>query len=156
MPASNDVNFTIKFLPYQLYPDASKEGEDKYEWYASISHTPIIASQHYTIRLSVLQLCLYHFPLDAYMRYGSRQLLNTNMLYKLSFQSRYKQTKYDDSEEKMQKYVTLMSTYGKDAGIDFNFHGTIANTIDAHRLIQHCQETMSPEAVNKVVDCKSL
>ena len=56
----------------------------------------------------------------------------------------------------MQKYMTLMSAYGKDAGIDFNFHGTVANTIDAHRLIQHCQETKSAEVANKVVDCKSL
>lgn len=96
LPASNEVNFTVKFFPYQLYPDASKEGEDKYEW--------------------------------------------------------YKRAKYNDSEEKMQKYTTLMAAYGKDAGIDFNFQGTVANTIDAHRLIQYCQETKGPEAANKVVD----
>ena len=34
--AAKDVNFTIKYFPYQLYPEASKEGEDKYEWYTSI------------------------------------------------------------------------------------------------------------------------
>jgi predicted DsbA family dithiol-disulfide isomerase len=27
------VNFTVKFMPYQLNPSASQEGEDKYEWY---------------------------------------------------------------------------------------------------------------------------
>ena len=32
-PPSKPVNFTLKFLPYQLYPEASREGEDKYEWY---------------------------------------------------------------------------------------------------------------------------
>ncbi|KAL8818453.1 MAG: hypothetical protein Q9191_007939 [Dirinaria sp. TL-2023a] len=64
----------------------------------------------------------------------------------------YKRAKYNDSEEKMQKYTTLMAAYGKDAGIDFNFQGTVANTIDAHRLIQYCQETKGPEASNKVVD----
>ena len=52
--------------------------------------------------------------------------------------------------------MTLMSTYGKEAGIEFNFQGTVANTIDAHRLIQHCQETIGAEGANKVVDCKSL
>ena len=36
-PAAQDVNFTVKYLPYQLYPEASKEGEDKYEWYATES-----------------------------------------------------------------------------------------------------------------------
>ena len=32
-PAAKDVNFTVKYFPYQLYPDASTQGEDKYEWY---------------------------------------------------------------------------------------------------------------------------
>lgn len=27
------VTFTVKYLPYQLYPDAPQEGEDKYAWY---------------------------------------------------------------------------------------------------------------------------
>jgi predicted DsbA family dithiol-disulfide isomerase len=27
------IRFAVKYLPYQLYPEASKEGEDKYEWY---------------------------------------------------------------------------------------------------------------------------
>lgn len=26
------VNFSVKYMPYQLYPNASQEGEDKYEW----------------------------------------------------------------------------------------------------------------------------
>lgn len=34
-PSSKEVSFTIKFFPYQLYPEASKEGEDKYEWWVS-------------------------------------------------------------------------------------------------------------------------
>ena len=52
----------------------------------------------------------------------------------------------------MQKYTTIMSAYGADAGINFNFHGTVANTVDAHRLIQHYQEILGPEAANKVVN----
>lgn len=27
------VTFTVKYLPYQLYPNAPQEGEDKYAWY---------------------------------------------------------------------------------------------------------------------------
>ncbi|KAL8844980.1 MAG: hypothetical protein Q9176_000652 [Flavoplaca citrina] len=95
-PTSKDVSFTIKFFPYQLYPEASKEGEDKYEW--------------------------------------------------------YKRTKYDDSQDKMDKYVTLMTTYGNAAGIEFDFHGQVANTLDAHRLIQHLQEDRGPNTADKLVD----
>ena len=52
----------------------------------------------------------------------------------------------------MQRYVTLMTAYGVDAGINFNFPGTVANTINAHRLIQHYQETLGSEAANKIVN----
>ena len=45
-----------------------------------------------------------------------------------------------------------MTAYGSSAGIAFNFHGTIANTIDAHRLIQHYQETIGPDAANEIVN----
>ena len=68
---------------------------------------------------------------------------------------RYKKSKYNDSEEQMRKYTLLMSAYGVGVGIDFKFHGTVANTFDAHRLIQHYQEEMGPETANKIVDCTS-
>jgi hypothetical protein len=29
---AKDVQFTIKYYPYLLYPDFGQEGEDKYEW----------------------------------------------------------------------------------------------------------------------------
>ncbi|KAL8926367.1 MAG: hypothetical protein Q9172_001818 [Xanthocarpia lactea] len=51
----------------------------------------------------------------------------------------------------MQKYTTLMSTYGKEAGIDFDFQGQVANTLDAHRLIQHFQEGLGPTTADKLV-----
>lgn len=31
--AAQKVNFTVVYFPYQLYPEATQEGEDKYEWY---------------------------------------------------------------------------------------------------------------------------
>ncbi|KAI4095033.1 MAG: hypothetical protein LQ344_001880 [Seirophora lacunosa] len=65
---------------------------------------------------------------------------------------RYKNTKYDGSDDKMQKYTTLMSNYGKQVGIDFSFHGTVANTFDAHRLIQHYQEELGPEVADTIVN----
>ena len=88
----------MKYFPYQLYPQATKEGEDKYEW--------------------------------------------------------YKKSKYGDSEEKMKMYTTLMSAYGISAGIDYKFGGTVANTMDAHRVIQHYQEQNGPEVADKIINCK--
>ncbi|TVY41795.1 hypothetical protein LOCC1_G005676 [Lachnellula occidentalis] len=93
--ASSKVTFTIKYLPYQLYPTASQTGEDKYEW--------------------------------------------------------YKKSRYGDSAEKMQMYTTLMTAYGLSAGIHFKFAGTVANTLQAHRLIQHFQSVSGPETADKLV-----
>ncbi|KKY17095.1 putative dsba oxidoreductase [Diplodia seriata] len=90
------TTFTLKYLPYQLYPEASKEGEGKYEW--------------------------------------------------------YKKSRYGDSDEKMKMYTTLMTAYGADAGINFKFGGTVANTLDAHRVIQHFQEKRGPEVADKIVE----
>lgn len=92
------VTFRLKFMPYQLYPEASKEGEGKYEW--------------------------------------------------------YKREKYHDSEDLMNKYVTVMSAYGRacEPPINFKFGGTVANTIDAHRAIQHFQEGKGEAVARKIVD----
>jgi predicted DsbA family dithiol-disulfide isomerase len=53
----------------------------------------------------------------------------------------------------MKMYITLMSAYGVSCGIDFKFGGTVANTLDAHRLIQHFQEEKGEEAADKIVSC---
>ncbi|ETN43475.1 uncharacterized protein HMPREF1541_02634 [Cyphellophora europaea CBS 101466] len=90
------VSFTVQYRPYQLYPEASKEGEDKYEW--------------------------------------------------------YKKSRYADSEEKMKMYTTLMSAYGVSAGINYKFGGIVANTMDAHRTIQHFQEEKGPETADKLIN----
>ena len=91
-----DVTLVLKFLPYQLYPDALQEGEDKYEW--------------------------------------------------------YRRSRYGDSEEKMKMYTTLMTAYGVAEGIDFSFQGTVANTLQAHRVIQYFQEEKGPDTANLVVN----
>jgi predicted DsbA family dithiol-disulfide isomerase len=93
--ASSKVNFIIKYFPYQLYPEASQEGEDKYQW--------------------------------------------------------YRKSRYGDSEEKMKMYTTLMTAYGVSAGINYKFGGTVANTLPAHRVIQHFQEAKGPEVADKLV-----
>ncbi|KAF4555712.1 Hypothetical protein D9617_2g056750 [Elsinoe fawcettii] len=91
-----DASITVRYQPYQLYPEASREGEDKYEW--------------------------------------------------------YRKSRYGDTEEKMKMYTTLMSAYGIAEGIDFKFGGTMANTIQAHRVIQHFQEKQGPETADKIVN----
>ena len=96
IPSDSPVSFKTRYMPYQLYPEASEEGEDKFEW--------------------------------------------------------YKKSRYGDSEEKMKKYTTVMSSYGVEEGIDFKFGGTVANTLHAHRLIQYYQEEKGPETADKIVD----
>ena len=54
----------------------------------------------------------------------------------------------------MKKYTTLIAAHGIDVGIDFKFHGQIANTLPAHRLIQHFQESKGREVAGKIVDCE--
>ncbi|EKD20243.1 DSBA oxidoreductase [Drepanopeziza brunnea f. sp. 'multigermtubi' MB_m1] len=86
--------FTIVYRPYQLYPEASQEGEDRYEW--------------------------------------------------------YKKSRYGDSEEKMQTYITLMTAYGATASIDYKFNGTVANTLNAHRVIQYSQAKSGPAVADRL------
>ncbi len=66
---------------------------------------------------------------------------------------RYKKSKYGGSDEQMKKFIAVMTAYGVSAGIHVKFGGKIANTIDAHRLIQHYQEEMGPETADKIVNC---
>jgi len=93
---NSKVSFTVKYFPYQLYPEATKEGEDKYEW--------------------------------------------------------YKKSRYGDSEEKMKMYTTLMTAYGVSAGISYKFGGIVANTLNAHRVIQHFQESKGSEIADEIIN----
>lgn len=67
----------------------------------------------------------------------------------------YLNNKYNGSEEQMQKYTVLMSAYGVGSGIDFKFGGTIAQTLNAHRVIQHYQEEKGPEVADKIINCRT-
>lgn len=49
-------------------------------------------------------------------------------------------------------YTRLMTTYGEGEGIKYKFGGTVANTLQAHRLIQHFQETKGAEIADRLVD----
>lgn len=67
---------------------------------------------------------------------------------------RYLKNKYNDSPDLMNKYTTVMTALGKDAGIHFKFCGTIASTLDAHRVIQWAQEKYGEEVAERIVMCK--
>ena len=54
----------------------------------------------------------------------------------------------------MKKYTTLMSAYGADLGINFKFHGKVANTLQAHRLVQQFQQEFGPEVADKFINCE--
>jgi predicted DsbA family dithiol-disulfide isomerase len=96
LPSDCPVTFKVVYKPYQLFPEASQEGEGKYEW--------------------------------------------------------YKRSKYNESEEKMQMYMALMSAYGRGEGIDYKFGGTVANTLHAHRVIRHFQELKGPEVADQLIE----
>lgn len=48
-------------------------------------------------------------------------------------------------------YEHLMGGYGKAEDINFKFGGIVANTLPAHRMIQHYQETKGPETADKII-----
>lgn len=57
----------------------------------------------------------------------------------------------------MKMYTTLMTAHGVSAGINYKFGGTIANTLQAHRVIQYFQahpptaSTSGPDVADKLV-----
>jgi hypothetical protein len=54
----------------------------------------------------------------------------------------------------MKMYMTLMSAYGVSAGIDYKFGGKVANTLEAHRVIQHFQEEKGPVTADRIINCR--
>jgi len=66
----------------------------------------------------------------------------------------YKGAKYNDSDEQMQKYVKVMQHLGQQEQppIAFDWHGTVAGTLQAHRIIQVWQERKGPETAREIVD----
>lgn len=60
--------------------------------------------------------------------------------------------RYGDSEEKMKMYITLMTAYGATAGIPYKFGGTVANTLQSHRLIQSIQDTKGPAVTDALIN----
>jgi len=52
----------------------------------------------------------------------------------------------------MRMYTTLMSAYGASAGITYKFGGTVANTLQSHRVIQYFQESKGPVVADRLVN----
>lgn len=64
----------------------------------------------------------------------------------------HRDRKYDGSKDKMDMYVEYMSALGEASGIKFKFGGDIADTLQAHRVIQYFQEEIGAETANKLID----
>ncbi|KAI3400120.1 hypothetical protein diail_4351 [Diaporthe ilicicola] len=64
----------------------------------------------------------------------------------------HRDQKYDGSKEKMDMYVEYMTTLGEASGINFKFGGEIADTLQAHRVIQYFQEEMGADTADRLVD----
>lgn len=93
-------------------------------------------------------------PVNFIVHYHPYQLFNDAPSVGEDKYQWYLKNKYDNIEDKMQKYMTLMRAYGVAEGIDFKFGGTIASTLDAHRVIQFFQEKRGEGVADGIVDCK--
>jgi predicted DsbA family dithiol-disulfide isomerase len=74
----------------------------------------------------------------------------------LTQKHRYMKSRYGGSEERMKMYTSLMSAYGMPLGINFRFDGIVANTLQAHRLVQHYQEEKGEDVATKIINCKQF
>jgi len=63
--------------------------------------------------------------------------------------------KFDGDEERMRKFAAYMTALGETEDISFDFHGIIANTLDAHRALFWIQEEKGPEAARRALECMS-
>lgn len=68
----------------------------------------------------------------------------------------YLKSRYNNDEEQMSKYTHAMSEYGKGSDINFKFGGTIASTLQAHRVLQHFQEQKGAICADKMINCLCL
>lgn len=100
LPQVPQVDFTVRYNPYQLHPTLPAAGEDKYQWYLA------------------------------------------NM--------------YNGNTDQMRKYTLVMSAHGVAEGLDFKFSGTIANTLNAHRVVQYFQEAKGTACADQLISCSSL
>ena len=65
----------------------------------------------------------------------------------------YKTAKYDNSEARMQLYCDTMGKLGEAEGVAFDFKtGPIANTLNAHRILQLIQAQHSPAAALRALE----
>jgi len=64
----------------------------------------------------------------------------------------YREQKFAGSEARTAAFEHVMDEMGKPLGVNFTFGGMIANTLDAHRVLQYVQETKGPAAANRLVD----
>ncbi|KAF6793732.1 dsba oxidoreductase [Colletotrichum sojae] len=59
--------------------------------------------------------------------------------------------KHDASEQKQSAYEAAMTALGAPVGIAFSWGGTMSNTLPAHRVIQHFQESKGAETADRLV-----
>lgn len=68
----------------------------------------------------------------------------------------YRDNKFSGSEEKTRMFITLMAQYGADVNISFSAltsgTGIMANTLDAHAVIQKVQGEKGSEMAGRVLD----
>lgn len=64
----------------------------------------------------------------------------------------YLETKHNNNPEAQKVFIDHMNSLVEPLGHTINFDGSIGNTLDAHRVIQHFQEEKGPDVANRLVD----
>jgi predicted DsbA family dithiol-disulfide isomerase len=68
----------------------------------------------------------------------------------------YRDNKFSGSDERTRMFRSLMAEHGKDMGITFSSlasdKGVLANTFDAHRVLQQVQGEKGPEMAGRVLE----
>ncbi|KXT03577.1 hypothetical protein AC578_10025 [Pseudocercospora eumusae] len=90
-------------------------------------------------------------PVHFKIKYKPYQLYPTASTTGTDKRSWYKKTRYDDSDAKLALYEAAMRRYGEAEDIEFQFGGVVANTLPAHRVIQHYQATKGTETAGRIV-----
>lgn len=130
--AASKVNFTVVYFPYQLYPGATQEGEDKYEWYKKSRYGD-----------SEEKMKMYTTLMTAY---GVSAGINcASIVYSPPRTIFFLGPPLAAQQSWAMAMGSLIINTDK-------FGGTVANTLQAHRIIQHFQETAGPTVTNALVN----
>nr|OQO00983.1 hypothetical protein B0A51_18059 [Rachicladosporium sp. CCFEE 5018] len=108
LSAESPVQFTLVYKPFQLYPAASKEGEDKYAWYKTSKY----GDSAQKMEMYTTLMTAYGVTEGIKFKFGGT-MANTLQAHRCVHLYR----QYFEEERHPSSTVTLLAAF-KDAGID--------------------------------------